>query len=135
MAARILVVEDNPDSMSLLVYLLRAGGYEPLQAVDGVEGVRAAAETLPDLILLDLSMPEMDGYRAIDLIQRRPGLEKTRAVAVTASAMVGDRARIAAAGFDGYIGKPITAEKFVREVEEFLPEELRARRETMEASP
>jgi CheY-like chemotaxis protein len=135
MAARILVVEDNSDSMSLMVYLLRAGGYEPLQAVDGVEGVRAAAETLPDLILLDLSMPEMDGYRAIDLIQRRPGLEKTRAVAVTASAMVGDRARIAAAGFDGYIGKPITAEKFVREVEEFLPEELRARRETMEASP
>jgi CheY-like chemotaxis protein len=135
MAARILVVEDNPDSMSLMVYLLSAGGYEPLQAVDGVEGVSAAAEALPDLILLDLSMPKMNGYRAIDLIRCRPGLEKTRAVAVTASAMVGDRGRIAAAGFDGYIGKPITAETFVSEVEEFLPEELRARRETMEASP
>ena len=77
----------------------------------------------------------MDGYRAIDLIRSRPGLEKARAVAVTASAMVGDRGRIAAAGFNGYIGKPITAESFVGEVEKFLPDELRARRETMEASP
>ena len=82
-------------------------GYEPLEAVDGAEGVRVATEARPDLILLDLRMPEMDGYQAVDLIRDWPRLEKTRVVAVTASAMVGDRERIAAAGFDGYIRKPI----------------------------
>ena len=76
MAARILVVEDNPDNMSLMVYLLRAHGYEPLQAVNGAEGVRAAAEALPDLILLDLRMPEMEGYEAVGLIRRLPRARK-----------------------------------------------------------
>jgi CheY-like chemotaxis protein len=128
MAALILVVEDNPDNMSLMVYLLRTHGYEPLQAVDGAEGVRAATEALPDLILLDLRMPQMGGYEAAGLIRDCPELEKTRVVAVTASAMIDERKRIAAAGFDGYIGKPITAEAFVSEVEVFLPQELRAGR-------
>jgi CheY-like chemotaxis protein len=129
MTALILVVEDNPDNMSLMAYLLRANGYEPLQAMDGAEGVRAATEALPDLVLLDLWMPGMDGFEAVDLIRDRPGLEKTRVVAVTASAMVGDRKRIVGAGFDGYIRKPITAETFVSEVEEFLSEELRVVRD------
>jgi CheY-like chemotaxis protein len=129
MTALILVVEDNPDNMSLMAYLLRANGYEPLQAMDGAEGFRAATEALPDLVLLDLWMPGMDGFEAVDLIRDRPGLEKTRVVAVTASAMVGDRKRIVGAGFDGYIRKPITAETFVSEVEEFLSEELRVVRD------
>jgi CheY-like chemotaxis protein len=129
MTALILVVEDNPDNMSLMAYLLRANGYEPLQAMDGAEGVRAATEALPDLVLLDLWMPGMDGFEAVDLIRDRPGLEKTRVVAVTASAMVGDRKRIVGAGFDGYIRKPITAETFVSEVEEFLSEELQVVRD------
>ena len=134
MAALILVVEDNPDNMSLMVYLLRAHGYEPLQAMDGAEGVRAATEALPDLVLLDLWMPGMDGFEAVDLIRDLPGLEKTRVVAVTASAMVGDRKRIVGAGFDGYIRKPITAETFVSEVEEFLSEELRVVRDAAGSS-
>jgi CheY-like chemotaxis protein len=135
MTALILVVEDNPDNMSLMAYLLRANGYEPLQAMDGAEGVRAATEALPDLVLLDLWMPGMDGFEAVDLIRDRPGLEKTRVVAVTASAMVGDRKRIVGAGFDGYIRKPITAETFVSEVEEFLSEELRVVRDAAGSSP
>jgi CheY-like chemotaxis protein len=135
MTGLILVVEDNPDNMSLMAYLLRANGYEPLQAMDGAEGVRAATEALPDLVLLDLWMPGMDGFEAVDLIRDRPGLEKTRVVAVTASAMVGDQKRIVGAGFDGYIRKPITAETFVSEVEEFLPEELRVARDAAGSPP
>jgi CheY-like chemotaxis protein len=135
MAALILVIEDNPDNMSLIVYLLRAHGYEPLQATDGAEGVRTATEALPDLILLDLRMPKMDGYEAADRIRGCPGLEKTRVVAVTASAMLDDLKRISGAGFDGYIRKPITPETFVGEAEEFLPEELRAGRAAPGAQP
>jgi two-component system cell cycle response regulator len=135
MAALILVIEDNPDNMSLMVYLLQAYGYEPLQATDGAEGVRTALEAQPDLILLDLRMPRMDGYEAVDRIRGYPELEKTRVVAVTASAMVDDLKRISGAGFDGYIRKPITPETFVGQAEEFLPEELRTRREPTGASP
>lgn len=135
MAALLLVIEDNPDNMSLMVYLLQAHGYEPLRATDGAEGVRVATEALPDLILLDLWMPGMDGYEAVDQIRDCPGLEKTRVVAVTASAMVGDRKRIAAAGFDGYIGKPINPERFVGEVEAFLPRESRAGKTATGARP
>ena len=135
MAALILVVEDNADNMSLMVYLLRAHGYEPLQAIDGAEGVRVATEARPDLILLDLRMPEMGGYQAVDLIRDWPRLEKTRVVAVTASAMVGDQNRITAAGFDGYIRKPIVPETFVDEIEQFLPKELRAGRAATGARP
>jgi CheY-like chemotaxis protein len=135
MAALILVIEDNPDNMSLMVYLLRAYGYETLQATDGAEGVRTAIEAQPDLVLLDLRMPRMDGYEAVDRIRGCPELEKTRVVAVTASAMLGDLKRISGAGFDGYIRKPITPETFVDEAEEFLPEELRTEREATGASP
>ena len=135
MAALILVIEDNPDNMSLMVYLLQAYGYEPLQATDGAEGVRTAIEALPDPILLDLRMPKMDGYEAVDRIRGCPELEKTHVVAVTASAMVDDLKRISGAGFDGYIRKPITPETFVGQAEEFLSEELRTRREPTGASP
>jgi CheY-like chemotaxis protein len=117
----ILVIEDNEDNIRLLDYVLRAYGYEPLLATDGAEGLRVALERRPDLILLDIRMPRMDGYEVAARI-RRAGLEGTKVVAVTASAMVGDRERIAAAGFDGYIQKPIDPETFIADVERFLPE-------------
>jgi CheY-like chemotaxis protein len=117
----ILVIEDNEDNIRLVDYVLRAYGYEPLLATDGAEGLRIALERRPDLILLDIRMPRMDGYEvAARLKQAR--LEGTKVVAVTASAMVGDRERIAAAGFHGYIQKPIDPETFIAEVERFLPE-------------
>ena len=104
MAARILVVEDNPDNMSLMVYLLRARRVRASAGLGGAEGVRAAAEALPDLILMDLLMPG-DGRIRGDRPDQEPprAREGASVVAVTASAMVGDRERIAAAGFDGYI--------------------------------
>jgi CheY-like chemotaxis protein len=121
MSARILVIEDNRDNITLIDYLLRAHAYEPLLARSGVEGVRLAAAERPDLILLDIRMPGIDGYEVASTIKRQARRRKTRVVAVTASAMVGDRQRIKAAGFDGYIQKPIDPETFIFQIEEFLP--------------
>ncbi len=125
--ARILVVEDNSDNMTLMEYLLRAGGYAPLTATNGTDGVRIAAEARLDLILLDIQMPDMDGYEVAAAVRAQPESEAVRIVAVTAFAMVGDQERIMAAGFDGYLTKPIMPETFVRDVEQLLPREVRAR--------
>ena len=125
MAASILVVEDNADNMELMQYLLKAFGYEPLLATSGAEGIRLARERRPDLVLMDVQMPEIDGYQATEAIKSE--LDACPVIAVTAFAMVGDRRRIMARGFDGYISKPITPDTFVAEVEAFLPEELRDR--------
>jgi CheY-like chemotaxis protein len=120
----ILVIEDNEDNIRLVDYVLRAHGYEPRLATSGADGVRLALERTPDLILLDIRMPRVDGYEVVAQL-RQAGMEGARIVAVTASAMVGDREKIAAAGFDGYIQKPIDPETFVAEVEKFLPREAR----------
>jgi CheY-like chemotaxis protein len=121
MSARVLVVEDNAANLDLIDCLLRAFGYAPLLADNGREAVGIAARTRPDIVLLDLWMPDMDGYAVAREIRAHPGLERVRLVAVTASAMVGDRARIAGAGFDGYIQKPIDPETFIASFERFLP--------------
>jgi CheY-like chemotaxis protein len=130
MSASILVVEDNRENMSLMEYLLRAFGYAPLLATSGAKGVRLAAERHPDVILMDIQMPEMDGFQATTVIKRDPDLAAIPIVAVTAFAMVGDGDRILASGFDGYISKPIAPDTFVSEVEAFMPEERRVRRMT-----
>ena len=119
MPASILVIEDNEDNIRLVDYVLRAHGYAPMLATDGAEGVRLAVKHRPDLILLDIRMPRMDGYEVAKRLMGE-GLTETKVVAVTASAMVGDRERIAAAGFDGYIAKPIEPETFIADVERFL---------------
>jgi CheY-like chemotaxis protein len=124
MPATILVIEDNPDNIRLVAYVLRAHGYEPLLATSGAEGLQIAGETKPQLILLDIRMPHMDGYEVVARL-RQMDLEDTTIVAVTASAMVGDRERITSAGFDGYIQKPIDPETFIADVESYLPQEAR----------
>jgi CheY-like chemotaxis protein len=121
MGARILVIEDNPTNLELMTYLLRAFGHEPLTAGDGEAGVDAALRERPDLVLCDLEMPRLDGYGVVRRLKADPALRHIPVVAVTASAMVGDRDRVIATGFDGYISKPITPETFVAEVEAFLP--------------
>jgi CheY-like chemotaxis protein len=120
--ASILVIEDNTDNITLVDYLLTQHGYSPSLARDGAEAVRIAAQERPELILLDIRMPGMDGYEVAAAIRKQAGMANTRIVAVTASAMVGDRERIAEAGFDGYIQKPIDPETFIAKVEGFLPE-------------
>jgi CheY-like chemotaxis protein len=112
--------------MTLIDYVLRAYGYSPLLARGGAEGVELALRHRPDLVLLDIRMPDMDGYQVAAILKADPRLGDTRIVAVTASVMVGDRERIEVAGFDGYIQKPIDPETFLGEVEAFLPEALRA---------
>ena len=121
MSARILVIEDNPANMELMVYLLTAFGYTPLTAVDGVSGVQSARETNPDLIICDIHLPRLDGYGVVAELKKDAQLCHIPVLAVTALAMVGDRERLLAAGFDGYIGKPIEPDTFVTELELFMP--------------
>jgi CheY-like chemotaxis protein len=135
MEAAILVVEDNRDNMELMDYLLTAFGYTPMLARGGADAIRLARQQPPDLILMDLQMPEMDGHEASAAIRGEPGLEGCTIVAVTAFAMVGDRERILAAGFDGYISKPIAPESFVADVERYLAPELHARIDTTTPRP
>jgi len=122
-SARILIIEDNPTNMELMVYLLRAFGYTPLSASDGEAGVAAARSERPDLIICDVHLPKLDGYGVIAALKADPELQHTPALAVTALAMVGDRERLLSAGFDGYIGKPIEPDTFVEQIEAFLPGE------------
>lgn len=117
---RVLVVEDNPVNRALLEYLLRALGFEPLSAVDGAQGLALAHDERPELILCDIQMPGMDGVEFARRLKTDPALRDTPLVAVTALAMVGDRDRILAAGFDGYIAKPIDPTRFLDELMPFV---------------
>jgi diguanylate cyclase (GGDEF)-like protein/PAS domain S-box-containing protein len=119
-SARILIIEDNPTNMELMVYLLTAFGYTPFMAIDGTSGVETARETRPDLIICDVHLPKLDGYGVVAALKADPALAHIPVLAVTALAMVGDRERLLAAGFDGYIGKPIEPDTFVTELETFL---------------
>jgi CheY-like chemotaxis protein len=123
--ARILIVEDNPANLALMDYLLRAFGYTALLAHDGAEGVELYRRERPDLILMDLQMGTLSGVEAAAQIRALDSHSPVPIVAVTAFAMVGDRDRVLALGFDGYLSKPINPETFVAEVEAFLPAELR----------
>ena len=118
--ARILIIEDNPTNMELMAYLLTAFGHTPLMAFDGESGMRIARAENPDLILCDVHLPKLDGYGVVGLLKAEPQLRRTPVLAVTALAMLGDRERLLAAGFDGYIGKPIEPEQFVGELAPFL---------------
>lgn len=119
--ASVLVIEDNPDNRELMSYLLTRFGYEARLAQSGADGIEAALSEPPDVVLLDLHMPEMDGYETARRIRQHDRLAGIPIVAVTAVAMVGDREAILARGFDGYIAKPIAPETFVAEMEAFVP--------------
>src|SRR2546428_8421276 len=120
MTARILVIEDNPANLELMTYLLRAHSYEPLCASNGEKGLALAQSTHPDIVVCDIQLPNMDGFEVVRRLKSDPATRSIPVVAVTAFAMVGDRDRALAAGFDGYIGKPIVPETFVPQVEQFL---------------
>jgi CheY-like chemotaxis protein len=123
--ARILVIEDNAANLELMTYLLKAFGHTTLVARDGQEGVDAAIRSEPDLILCDIAMPRLDGYEVARRLKAAVTVRHIPLIAVTASAMTGDRAKVIATGFDGYISKPITPETFVAEVESYLDREAR----------
>lgn len=118
--ARILIIEDNPANIELMSFLLGAYGHTPLNAPDGARGVAAARSELPDLIACDVNLPGMDGFQVLAALKQEPALAAVPVLAVTALAMAGDREKVLAAGFDGYISKPIEPESFVAELEAFL---------------
>lgn len=121
MPARILIIEDNPTNLELMTYLLKAFGYETMTASDGEAGLEAARCELPDLIVCDIQIPKIHGLELARRLKNDPALSNIPLVAVTAFAMVGDRDKVMAAGFDGYIAKPIVPQKFVKQLEAFLP--------------
>lgn len=118
--ARILVVEDNPLNLKLVRDVLGAVGYEVVTATSGEEGLRAAAEHPPELVLMDLQLPGIDGTEAMRRLRDGPLADDVPVVAVTAFAMAEDQANAARAGFDGYIEKPISVRGLVDQVQGFL---------------
>jgi two-component system, cell cycle response regulator DivK len=117
---RILVVEDNPKNLKLVRDVLQYAGYEIIEATTGEEGVRLAAQEHPDLVLMDLQLPGVDGTEALRLIREIPDVKQVPVVAVTAFAMDDDRDRAFRAGFDGYVGKPISVRGLLDQVRDFL---------------
>ena len=117
---RILVVEDNRDNMTLIVDVLMSLDYVVLQATDGEQGVELAISEVPDLILMDLSLPRMDGWAATRAIKAQPALAKIPVIALTAHAMVGDRERAIEAGCDDYISKPINLQELASKLTTYL---------------
>jgi CheY-like chemotaxis protein len=126
MSARVLLIEDNQDNLDLMVYLFQAFGYSPLVARDGEEGMALGRRGRPDLIVCDIQIPKLDGYGVARELKQDAQLRLIPLVAVTAYAMVGDRDKMLAAGFDGYIAKPINPETFISQVESFLSLPLRS---------
>lgn len=120
MAKKILVVEDNDQNRTLISDVLEYYGYTVIEAVDGADGVAKASEHLPDLILLDIQMPVMNGFAALQALRDAPLMREIRVIALTSFAMKGDRERIMATGFQGYIAKPIDTRELPRMVEQFL---------------
>jgi two-component system, cell cycle response regulator DivK len=121
MTKRILVVEDQADNMQMLRDLLTSAGYELIEAKDGLEGVRAATTHRPDLILMDIQLPLLDGYEATRRIKADPALCAIPIIAVTSYALSGDEGKARAAGCDGYVPKPYSPRLLLAKVREYCP--------------
>ena len=122
MGKRILVIEDTEDNRQIIRDLLTTFDYELIEAADGAEGVALAQSQHPDLILMDIQLPEMDGYEATRRIRAIPELARVPIIAVTSYALSGDEAKTRAAGCDGYVAKPFSPRQLLAKIREFLPE-------------
>jgi two-component system cell cycle response regulator DivK len=112
----ILIVEDNEKNMKLARDILRAKGYATLEAVTGLDGVTLALQHKPDLVLMDIQLPDINGIEAFERIRADASAARVPVVAFTASVTVNDRSRIGDAGFDGFLSKPINLKEFVETV-------------------
>lgn len=117
---RVLVAEDNAVNRELIRELLELRGFEVTEACDGQEALEMMEATLPDILLLDLGMPKLDGFGVIKKVRENPHLAGLPVLAVTAYAMRGDRERVLDAGFDGYLSKPINAADLAKAMESLL---------------
>jgi two-component system, cell cycle response regulator DivK len=120
MAQVVLLVEDNFDNRSIYRTILEVSGYTVVEALDGKAAIERAREVQPDLILMDISIPEVDGWEATRVLKGDPATSKIPIVALTAHAMAEDRRRAQDVGFDGYLAKPVPPRDVVEEVHRFL---------------
>jgi two-component system cell cycle response regulator DivK len=121
MTKRILVVEDQADNLQILRDLLTSEGYQILEAEDGEQGVTAAAAERPDLILMDIQLPLLDGYEATRRIKADPALRAIPIIAVTSYALSGDEAKARAAGCDDFVPKPFSPRQLMAMIRKYLP--------------
>ena len=121
MSKRILVVEDNEDNRRIVRDLLASAGYETIEAVTGEEGVRFAETQRPDLILMDIQLPGLDGYEATRRIKANPALRQIPIIAVTSYALSGDDVKAFDAGCDAYVTKPFNPRQLLAKIREYLP--------------
>ena len=123
MTKRILIIEDQEDNRTIMRDLLTGAGFELIEAADGEEGVKLAQSERPDLILMDIQLPVIDGYEATRRIKAIVELKSIPIIAVTSYALSGDEAKTRAAGCDGYVAKPFSPRQLLAKVREFLPGE------------
>ncbi len=117
---RVLMVEDNEANLYLISFILKNNGYEAIEARDGITGVELAIKEKPDLIIMDIQLPDIDGLEAVRRIRASKADRKIPIVALTSYAMTGDREKAMAAGCTGYIEKPINPDTFMAELEKYL---------------
>ena len=117
---KILVIEDNETNLYMMRFMLEENGYQVVEARDGVEGVKLAASEVPDLILMDMQLPLLDGYEATKQIKTDEKIKHIPIIALTSYAMVGDKEKTLKAGCTGYIEKPINPETLMMEIEKYL---------------
>ena len=122
MRETLLIIEDNEQNFYMMRFLLEKSGFQVIGAENGKEGIAKALLVKPQAILLDIQLPEMDGYTVASELKKHDELKRVPIIAVTSYAMVGDRERVLAAGATGYIEKPIDPETFVSEIARYLPE-------------
>ena len=117
---KVLVIEDTADNRRIIRLLLERAGYEYVEAVDGAAGIEAARRERPDLILMDIQLPVVDGYEATRRLKADPELKSIPIIAVTSYALAGDEAKTRAAGCDGYVAKPFSPKELLRVVHQFI---------------
>jgi two-component system cell cycle response regulator DivK len=116
----ILYVEDNNDNRTLVRRILLSEDYSLIEATNAAEALKVLENTKPDLILMDINMPDMDGYTLTAKIKALPGFQRVPILALTANVMRGDKEKTLEAGCDGYIQKPLDIDQLIKEVERFL---------------
>ena len=120
MMKKVLIIEDNEQNMYLFSFLLEQNGHRVVQAENGLKGMALAKDEKPDVILLDIQLPDMNGYEIAQKLRKNPQTEDIPIIAVTSYAMVGDREKTIESGCTGYIEKPINPDTFLSEINRFI---------------
>ena len=128
MKLKALIIEDNEQNMYMLTFLLKANNYDVIQTYNGRDGIKVAMTTKPDVILLDIQLPEIDGYQVAEELRKERNMADVPIIAVTSHAMIGDREKALKSGATGYIEKPIDPDNFIQRMEACFSDNLLQRR-------